>query len=54
MAYQVKQLQKGLRQKSTDRRAEMNALIVDWVAVGPVDTGVYLPLLERFKQWRDS
>ena len=36
----------------TDKNVEMNAMIFEWVAVGPVSTVIYQPLLERFQQCR--
>ena len=50
MQYQMSRLQQGLRQKTPDKDAEMKAMVFDWVAVGPVSTVIYQPLLERFRQ----
>ncbi len=54
MQYQVSRLEQGLGQKTPDKRPEMNALVLEWVAVGPVPTAIYQPLLERFLQCRES
>jgi hypothetical protein len=50
MQYQMSRLEQGLGQKTPDINAEMNAMIFEWVAVGPVSTVIYQPLLERFQQ----
>jgi hypothetical protein len=50
MQYQMSRLQQGLRQKTPDKDVEMKAMVFDWVAVGPVSTVIYQPLLERFRQ----
>ncbi len=52
MQYQVSRLEQGLGQKTPDRKAEMNAMVLEWVAVGPVPTPMYQALLERFLQCR--
>ncbi len=52
MQYQMSRLQQGLGQKSPDKSVEMNAMVFEWVAVGPVSTEIYQPLLERFQQCR--
>lgn len=48
MDYQVKRLEKGLGQIIPDKKAELNTLLLDWIAVAPVATEVYQPLIERF------
>lgn len=48
MEYQVSRLALGLGQQTPDRNVEMNAMILEWVSVGPVSTATYQPLLERF------
>jgi exonuclease SbcC len=48
MDYQVKRLEKGLGQVISDKNVELNELVMDWVAVAPVATEVYQPLLDRF------
>ena len=52
MQYQMSRLQQGLGQKMPDKNVEMNAMVFEWVAVGPVSTVIYQPLLERFQQCR--
>jgi hypothetical protein len=52
MQYQVSRLEQGLGQKAPDKKAELNAMVLEWVAVGPVSTAIYQPLLERFLQCR--
>ena len=52
MQYQMSRLQQGLGQKIPDKNVEMNAMVFEWVAVGPVSTVIYQPLLERFQQCR--
>jgi hypothetical protein len=52
MQYQVSRLEKGLGQKTPDKNVEMNAMVLEWVSVGPVSTAIYQPLLERFQQYR--
>jgi hypothetical protein len=52
MQYQVSRLEQGLGQKAPDRSVELNAMVLEWVAVGPVSTAIYQPLLERFLQCR--
>ena len=52
MELQMSRLKQGLGQNITDKNAEMNAMVFEWVAVGPVSTAIYLPLLERFLRCR--
>ena len=52
MQYQMSRLEQGLGQKKPDKNVEMNAMVFEWVAVGPVSTVIYQPLLERFQQCR--
>ena len=52
MQYQMSRLEQGLGQKMPDKNVEMNAMVFEWVAVGPVSTVIYQPLLERFQQCR--
>ena len=52
MQYQMSRLQQGLGQKIPDKNVEMNAMVFEWVAVGPVSTVIYQPLIERFQQCR--
>ena len=52
MQYQMSRLQQGLGQKMPDKNVEMNAMVFEWVGVGPVSTVIYQPLLERFQQCR--
>ena len=52
MQYQMSRLEQGLGQKMPDKNVEMKAMVFEWVAVGPVSTVIYQPLLERFQQCR--
>ena len=52
MQYQMSRLEQGLGQKMPDKNVEMNAMVFEWVAVGPVSTVIYQPLFERFQQCR--
>lgn len=52
MQHQMSRLQQGFGQKSPDKSVEMNTMVFEWVAVGPVSTVIYQPLLERFQQCR--
>ncbi|MFT6437579.1 MAG: hypothetical protein ACJAVI_005655 [Candidatus Azotimanducaceae bacterium] len=52
MQYQVSRLALGLGQQTPDKNVEMNAMILEWVSVGPVSTAIYQPLLERFLECR--
>ncbi|MBT5724646.1 MAG: DUF349 domain-containing protein, partial [Gammaproteobacteria bacterium] len=52
MQLQMSRLEQGLGQKVTDKKVEMNAMVFDWAAVGPVSTVIYQPLLERFLRCR--
>jgi len=48
MAYQVKQMQEAFGQ----RDSSFEPLILEWIALGGVATGVYTSLLERFNHSR--
>jgi exonuclease SbcC len=48
MDYQVKQLEQNFGQKPQDIRSEIDALVFEWLATGPVVTTEYSPLFERF------
>ncbi len=50
MECKIKRLEKGLGEKAQDIKVELDSMVLDWVAVGPVSTALYEPLLERFKQ----
>jgi exonuclease SbcC len=52
MQYQMSRLEQGLGQAMPDKSVEMNTMIFEWVAVGPVSTVIYQSLLERFQQCR--
>jgi len=52
MQYKMSRLEQGLGQKTPDKSVEMNTMVFEWVAVGPVSTVIYQPLLERFQQCR--
>lgn len=49
MQYQVSQLQQNFGNSGGERADNLQALILDWVAVGPVVTDVYDRLLTRFR-----
>ena len=52
MQYQMSRLKQGLGQKSPDKKLEMDAMVLEWVLVGPVSTVIYQPLITRFQQCR--
>jgi len=54
MQFQMSRLEQGLGQKMSDKNVEMNTMVFDWVAVGPVSTVIYQPMLERFLRCRRS
>ena len=49
MQYQVSQLQQNFGTSGGERTDNLQALILDWVAVGPVVTDIYDRLLTRFR-----
>src|SRR5690606_12046476 len=48
MAYQVKQLEQNFGQKPGDLKGELESLVFEWIAVGPVETPDYESLFQRF------
>ena len=48
MQVQMSRLQQGFGQNTLDKQTELNAMVLEWVAVGPVATAVYQGLVERF------
>lgn len=52
LEYQVKRLEKGLGQRSQDVKPQLNALLLEWVAIGPVATERYNVLLDRLNKCR--
>ena len=52
MQFQMSRLQQGLGQKLPDKKADLDAMVFEWVAVGPVSTAIYEPLAARFLQCR--
>ena len=48
MQVQMSRLQQGFGQNALDKQTELNAMVLEWVAVGPVATAVYQGLVERF------
>jgi hypothetical protein len=52
MQYQVSRLQQGFGQTTSANDPNIQDLTLEWVAVGPVPTDIYQPLLERFQRSR--
>jgi Domain of Unknown Function (DUF349) len=50
--YQVERLVKSMGQGITSDAAQLDALALEWIRVGPTDEAVYAPLLERFRRCR--
>jgi len=46
--YQLQSLVKGMGQATQSVQEQMQALVFEWIATGPVSTDVYYELLERF------
>ena len=46
MQYQISRLEHGFGQKEKDNQSQINALIFEWVAVGPVSDHSYSPLFK--------
>ncbi len=46
--YQVQRLMQSMGQGLKADEAELDAIALEWVGIGPVEDGVYQPLLERF------
>ena len=54
MQYQVSRLQQGFGQTTFANDPNIQDLTLEWVAVGPVPTDIYQPLLERFQRSRSK
>jgi len=52
MQFQMSRLQQGLGQSAVDKQAALDAMVLEWVAIGPVATAIYQPLVERFLKCR--
>jgi hypothetical protein len=50
--YQVQRLIRSMGQGSSADEAQLDALALEWVSVGPTEEAIYLALLERFKRLR--
>jgi hypothetical protein len=50
--YQVQRLMQSMGQGVRLDEAQLDAMAIEWVGVGPVDEATYLPLLERFRRCR--
>ncbi len=50
--YQVQRLIANMGQGASADEAQLDAMALEWVRVGPTEEAVYLPLLERFKRCR--
>jgi hypothetical protein len=50
--YQVQRLIQGLGQGITADEKQLDAMTIEWIAIGPTDDATYLALLERFKRCR--
>jgi hypothetical protein len=51
--YQMQRLLRGMGQEATAGEAQLDALAIEWVCVGPTEEGTYGQLLERFRQCRE-
>jgi DNA repair protein SbcC/Rad50 len=53
--YQLQSLVKGFGQSVTPGRQQVDAMVFEWIAVGPIPTPVYASLFERFRQcWKKA
>ncbi len=53
MQFQMARPAAGPRAKKLpDKKADLDAMVFEWVAVGPVSTAIYEPLAARFLQCR--
>ena len=52
MQFQMSRLQQGFGQNVSDKQVELDAMVYEWLAVGPVATTVYQPLVDRFLKCR--
>lgn len=52
MQFQMSRLQQGLGQSTVDKQTALDAMVLEWVAIGPVATAIYQPLVERFLKCR--
>jgi hypothetical protein len=51
--YQVKRLIENMGQGTRADVAQLDAMALEWISVGPTEEATYLPLLERFKRCRE-
>lgn len=51
--YQLQRLVQNMGQGSKTDAPQLDAMVIEWVAVGPVDETVYQPLLQRFQHCRE-
>ena len=52
MQFQMSRLQQGFGQNRSDKPVELDAMVFEWLAVGPVATTIYQPLVDRFLKCR--
>lgn len=53
--YQLQSLVKGFGQAVTPGRQQVDAMVYEWIGVGPIPTPVYTNLFERFRQcWKKA
>ena len=51
--YQVQRLIQNMGQGSSADETTLDAMVMEWISVGPTEETTYLPLLERFKRCRE-
>ncbi|MES2490150.1 MAG: DUF349 domain-containing protein [Pseudomonadota bacterium] len=51
--YQLQRLVQNLGQGSKADETQLDGLVIEWVAAGPVEESVYQPLLRRFRHCRE-
>lgn len=47
--YQLQSLVRGLGRSAQSAREQMQAMVFEWIAIGPVPTAAYMDLLQRFR-----
>jgi hypothetical protein len=52
--YQLQRLMQGMGQARGSTKEELDAMVLEWIAVGATGAEVYRELLERFKRCRDQ
>ena len=53
--YQLQSLVKGFGQSAAPGRQQVDAMVFEWIGVGPIPTPVYVDLFERFRQcWKKA